>query len=400
MLACGMQRAAAGEYRVTENRRRMWPRYVGVAVALIVVIAALAGVKIKQIKNLIGFGEAMQAAGPPPESVGSTVAATETWESTLSAVGSISGVQSVQVAAETPGTVVKIHFDSGQQVKQGQPLVDLDSRTETAQVRALQSRVALAKTNLERAKQLLDAGAIPRAEWDAASNELVSAESALSSLRAQIGQKTVRAPFSGRTGIRAVNVGQYLAPGTMITTLESEGGMFVDFALPQEQLGEIAVGNKVRVALRGEATSIDGAVTAVDPTIDPVTRNIKLRASIDAAAKGKLRSGMYVTVQVVLPAKTDVVAVPLTAVVHATYGNSVFIIEDGKNPMGQPNKIARQAFVKLGPARGDFVAIVDGLKAGQTIVSEGAFKLRNNAPVVVNNAVKPKAEIDPHPENR
>jgi len=383
---------------VTEKRSRKWPRYVAVALTLLVVIAALAGVKFAQIKQLIGFGEQMQAAGPPPESVGSTVSEAKTWEATLAAIGSISGAQSVQVAAEMPGTVVKIHFDSGKVVKQGEVLVELDSRTESAQVRALQSRVALAKTNLARTKQLLDAGAIPRAEFDTISNELVSAESAQSALRAQIGQKTVRAPFAGRTGIRAINVGQYLAPGTMITTLESQGGMYVDFSLPQENLAAVAVGNKVRIAVRGETASIDGAITAVDPTVDPVTRNIKLRAAVGEG--GKLRSGMYVTVEVVLPQQASVVAVPLTAIVRATYGNSVFVIADGKNPMGQPNKVARQAFVKLGPARGDFVAIIAGLKAGETIVSEGAFKLRNNAPVVVDNSVKPKAELDPHPENR
>lgn len=382
---------------MTENQRR-WPRYVAVAIALIVVIAVLAGIKAKQIKQLIGFGEQMQAAGPPPESVGSTVAEQKTWEATLAAVGSISGAQSVQVAAETPGTVVKIHFDSGDVVKQGDVLVTLDSRTESAQIRALQSRVALAKTNLARTKQLLDAGAIPRAEFDTISNELVSSESALAALRAQIGQKTVRAPFAGRTGIRAINVGQYLGPGTMITTLESQGGMFVDFSLPQEDLPTIAVGNKVRISMRGEAAAIEGAVTAIDPTIDPVTRNIKLRAAVGDA--GKLRSGMYVTVQIVLPQQTNVVAIPLTAVVRATYGNSVFIIEDGKSPQGQPNKVARQAFVKLGPARGDFVAVLDGLKAGQTIVSAGAFKLRNGAPVVVDNSVKLKPELAPTPENR
>ncbi len=387
-----------GESFVTENRRRLWPRYVAVALALVVVIAALAGVKFKQIKQLIGFGEQMQAAGPPPEAVGSAVAEARTWESTLSAVGSISGAQSVQVAAEMPGTVTKILFDSGDVVKQGQVLVALDSRTETAQIRALESRVALAKTNLARTKQLLDTGAVPRAEYDTASNELVSAESGLASLRAQIGQKTVRAPFAGKTGIRAINVGQYLAPGTMITTLESQGGMYVDFSLPQQDLSMVAVGNKVRIAVRGDETSIEGAITAVDPTVDAVTRNIKLRAAVTES--GKLRSGMYVTVQVVLPTQTSIVAVPLTSVVRATYGNSVFIIEDGKSPQGQPNKVARQAFVKLGPARGDFVAIVDGLKAGQTIVSEGAFKLRNGSPIVINNSVKPKAEIDPHPENR
>ena len=383
---------------MSENRKKLWPRYIAVVAGLIVVVAALAGVKVAQIKQLIGFGERMKAAGPPPESVGSTVADAKIWEATLSAVGSIAGAQSVQVAAETPGTVVKIYFDSGQLVKQGQPLVDLDSRTESAQVSALQSQAALAKTNVERARRLLDIGAIASSEYDDASNELARAESALSALRAQIGQKSVRAPFSGKTGIRAVNMGQYLAPGTMITTLESQGGLYVDFSLPQDKLQSVAVGNDVRITLRSEATSIEGKITAIDPTIDPVTRNIKLRASV--SDPGNLRSGMYVTVEVVLPTQSQFIAVPQTAVVHATYGDSVFIIEDGKNPMGQPNKVVRQAFVKLGPARGDFVAITEGLKAGQTVVSEGAFKLRNGAPVIVNNSVKPVAQMNPHPENR
>lgn len=382
---------------MTEIRRRMWPRYIIVAAGLIAIIAALAGIKVTQIKQLIGFGQKMQAAGPPPESVGSTVAETKVWEETLSAVGSISGAQSVQVAAETPGTVVKIYFDSGQIVKQGQPLVDLDARTEAAQVGALQSQSALAKTNLDRAQKLLNIGAIARAELDAATNELARAESALASLRAQIAKKSIRAPFAGKTGIRAVNMGQYLAPGTMITTLESQGGLYVDFSLPQDRLQSVAAGNKVLISLRGETQSIEGSVTAVDPTVDPVTRNIKLRASVSET--GQLRSGMYVTVQIVLPARSEFVAVPQTAVVHATYGNSVFIIEDGKNPMGQPNKVVRQAFVKVGPARGDFVAVVDGLKAGQTVVSNGAFKLRNGAPVVVHNEVGPKPALSPKPEN-
>jgi membrane fusion protein (multidrug efflux system) len=207
--------------------------------------------------------------------------------------------------------------------------------------------------------------------------------------------------------MRAINIGQYLAPGTQITTLESQGSMYVDFSLPQDQFGIVAAGNKVRVALQGSPDVIEGTIAAVDPTIDPVTRNIKLRASITEHG-GKLRSGMYVTVQIVLPTETTVVAVPITAVVRATYGNSVFIIEDKKagtpgmaqTPDGRKVQVARQQFVKLGPSRGDFVAILDGLKAGQTIVSEGAFKLRNNAPVLVDNSVKPKAELDPKPVNR
>jgi membrane fusion protein (multidrug efflux system) len=391
---------------VAEKRRRPWLRYLGAVVALAIVVAALAGVKFKQIKQLIGFGEQMQAMGPPPESVGSTLVESKPWESTLSAVGSIAGEQSVQVAAEAPGTVKRILFDSGSVVKNGQVLVELDASTESAQLQAATARKSLAQTSLERAKKLLDVGAIPRAEYDTAATQLATAESDLASLRAQIARKVIRAPFAGKTGIRAINLGQYLAPGAPITTIESLGGMYVDFSLPQEDLGVVAAGNKVRVAIPSGET-VEGTIAAVDPTIDPNTRNIKLRAHV-GEHNGKLRSGMYVTVQVVMPQESQVVAVPQTAVVHATYGNSVFVIEDkppgtpgmAQTPDGKPVKIARQQFVKLGTARGDFIAILEGVKAGQHVVSEGAFKLRNNAPVIINNAVKPKAELDPKPENR
>ena len=386
--------------------QRRWLRYLLFVLAIIIVVAGLAGVKFKQIKQLIGFGEQMQAMGPPPESVGSTVVESKAWEATVQAVGSIAGEQSVQVAADVPGTVKKIYFDSGSVVKKDQVLLDLDAGTENAQLQAAQSRAELAKTNMERSKKLLDVWAIPRAEYDAAATQLATAQGELATLRAQIGKKTIRAPFGGKTGIRAVNVGQYLAPGTTITTIESLGGMYVDFTLPQDQLAIVAVGNKVRVQInQGEV--VDGAIAAVDPTVDPATRNIRLRAHVTEHG-GKLRSGMYVTVQVVLPQESQVVAVPQTAVVRATYGDSVFIIEDrpantpgmAQTPDGRPVKVARQQFVKLGQARGDFVAVLDGVKAGQTVVSEGAFKLRNNAPVVVDNSVRPKPSLDPKPENR
>jgi membrane fusion protein (multidrug efflux system) len=393
-----MQRGVAAQ--------RRWLRYLLFVVAIVVVIAALAGVKFKQIKQLIGFGEAMQKMGPPPEAVGSTVVESKAWEATVSAVGSIAGEQSVQVAADVPGTVKKIYFDSGSLVKLGQVLLDLDAGTETAQLQAAQARSELARTNMERSKKLLAVGAIPRAELDAASTQLASAEGELATLRAQIGKKTIRAPFGGRTGIRAVNVGQYLAPGTMITTIESLGGMYVDFTLPQDQLAIVGVGNKVRVVINS-TDLVEGTIAAIDPTVDAATRNIRIRAHITEHG-GKLRSGMYVTVQVVLPQESQVVAVPQTAVVRATYGDSVFIIEDrpagtpgmAQTPDGKPVKIARQQFVKLGAARGDFVAVLDGVKAGQTVVSEGAFKLRNNAPVTVDNSVRPKPSLDPKPENR
>lgn len=388
------------------KRRRTWLRYVLVFVALLAVVGALAGIKVQQIKQLIGFGEQMQAMGPPPEAVGTAKVEAKTWAASLSAVGSITGEQSVDVSADVPGTVTRIHFESGKLVKRGQVLVELDAKTESAQLRAVQARLKLAKTSLARTKQLLDVGAVPRAEYDAAVSQHATAASELATLRAQIENKTLRAPFDGRTGIRAVNLGQYLAPGTRITTLESLGGMYVDFALPQQQLGVVAVGNSVRVAVPNGAT-VDGTISAIDPTVDASTRNIKLRAKVPEH-DNTLRPGMYVTVEVMLPAQDSVVAVPATAVTRATYGDSVFIVEDKpkdspgmvQTPDGKAVQIARQQFVKLGPARGDFIAIVKGLQPGQTVVTEGAYKLRNGAPIVVDNTIKPKAELDPKPANR
>lgn len=385
-----------------------------VALGLLVVIGALAAVKYRQIAMLIGIGETMQAAGPPPESVGSSVAAAHVWETTLSSVGSITGVESVAVATEMPGTVMRLRFDSGDLVRKGQVLVELDARTETAQLAAATARRDLARLNAERSRTLVAKAAVPRAELDDAETQLATANSEVAALRAQLAHKVVRAPFTGRAGIRAVNVGQYVGPGTRVTTLDAIGGVFVDFTLPQGDLDAVRVGSPVRVsaapsqgANQPAGATFDGAITAIDPTLDPATRNLRLRASVPEHGD-KLRPGMFVTVTIVLPAQAEVVIVPLTAIVHAAYGNSVFVIEAkppgspgmATAPDGKPVKIAQQRFVKLGATRGDFVAVTEGIKAGDQVVSEGAFKLRNGAPIVIDNRIKPKAELDPKPENR
>lgn len=395
-----------------KRRRRL--RYVIVALGLLVMIGALAAVKYRQIAMLIGMGETMQAAGPPPETVGSAVAAAHVWETTLGAVGSVTGVESVAVATEMPGTVTRIRFDSGDLVTKGQVLVELDARAETAQLRAASARRDLAKLNAERTRTLVTKNAIPRAELDAAETELATAMSEVAAVRAQVAHKVVRAPFTGRAGIRAVNVGAYVGAGTRVTTLDAVGGVFVDFTLPQGELGTVRAGSPVRVT----ATTVqdpsepagavfEGTITAIDPTLDPATRALRLRASIPKHGD-KLRPGMFVTVTVVLPARAEVVIVPITAVVHAPYGNSLFVIEPKPagspgmetTPDGKPVLTARQRFVKKGAMRGDFVAITAGIKAGEKVVSEGAFKLRNGMPIVVDNRIKPKAELDPRPENR
>ncbi|HEX5063647.1 MAG TPA: efflux RND transporter periplasmic adaptor subunit [Kofleriaceae bacterium] len=391
---------------VVRRRRIRWRRGIVVAIGLFIILGGLAGVKFWQISTLIAVGKDMQAKGPPPETVASAVAKTESWPVQLQAVGTVAGVDSVSVSTEASGIVTKLRFESGDIVKKDQPLVELDSDVEQAQLKAAVARRDLAKIEAGRSRTLVEKGAVPQSELDSNETALAAAESEIKTIQAQIEHKVVRAPFAGRAGIRTVHVGQFLAAGTAVTTVESIAGLWVDFTLPQEQLAHVKVGTPVRVALRGQP-AFDGTVSAVDSTVDPATRSVKLRATL-SDKQAPLRSGMFVTVTVVLPTDTTVVVVPATAIVHAPYGDSVFLIEDKiwgspgmtKTPDGKEVKIARQQFVRLGVARGDFVAISEGVKAGQQVVSIGGFKLRNGSPIVIDNRVQPKFELAPKPENR
>jgi membrane fusion protein, multidrug efflux system len=387
--------------------RRRWLRYLLVIAGLVAIIGIIGGIKFAQISSLIGMGKQMEAAGPPPEPVGSDVAQVREWENTLTAVGSIAGAESVSLSNDAPGIVTRLRFESGDMVKRGQVLVELDTSPERAQLAAASARRDNAQLTVNRSRALLAQAAIARAQLDVEETQLKSAAGDVAALRAQIARKVIRAPFSGRLGIRAVNVGQYLAPGTMVTVLDSVGGTFVDFALPQERLGEVRVGMPVRISTKGAPDAVEGTISAIEPTIDATSRNLKLRASA-TDPDGKLRPGMFVTVAVVLPERPKIVTLPVTSIVHAPYGDSVFVIENkapgspglATTPDGKPVKVARQQFVKLGPSRGDYIAIADGVAAGQQVVSAGAFKLRNGSPVVIDNSIKPAAQLEPRPENR
>jgi membrane fusion protein (multidrug efflux system) len=378
-----------------------------ITLTLLVVVGAIAVVKYAQIARLIGYGKRAKAMGPPPEHVSTGRSALARWESTLSAVGSVSSVDAVNVTTEAPGLVKKILFDSGQKAKVGQVLVELDVGTEQAQLEAAKARAELAQIEFERSKMLVDKGAVARQELDTATSTLTAATADVAAIEAQIARKTVRAPFAGELGLRTVTVGQYLAPGTAVTTLDTGGKAHIDFTLPQQQMGRVRVGMPVRVTLQGRSKIIDGKISAIDPTVEGATRNVRLRAELpDAGAS--LRPGMFGQVTIVLPQQPQLVIVPATAIVHASYGDSVFIVEPKpadspgmrETPDGTPVKIVRQAFVRLGTARGDFVAIAEGLKPGLEVVTAGAFKLRNGGPIVVDNRVQAQPQLAPHVENR
>ena len=366
-----------------------------VAIAgLLLVIAALIGIKAGQIGAMIKAGKAFV---PPPEAVTSAKAEANEWEATKAAIGTLVAVRGVTLGSELAGLVREIGFESGASVKRGAVLVKLDTSTEEAQLEAAVADAALARINLERARLLRKGGASTQADLDAAEARAKQSDATVAGLRATIAKKTIRAPFDGRIAIRQVELGQIISPGTAIASLQSVNPIHADFWLPQQALAELKAGQRAR--LRTDifpGSSWDGEITTVNPEIDVATRNVRVRATF-ANANGQLRPGMFAGVEILSSERRPVLLIPATSVIFAPYGDSVFAIEEKKDESGKTDAIARQKFVRLGERKGDFVEVTSGLSAGETIVSSGAFKLRNGTAVVVNNALAPQAELSPKP---
>ena len=371
--------------------------YIATVFGLLVVIVALGGTKKLQFAAM---GAAGAAFDPPPETVTAQAATEETWENVLTANGSVAPVQGVMVGAEVPGKVVSINFESGADVAVGALLVQLDVSMESAQLRAAESVADLAKINLGRARELREKGTNASSDLDAAEAQAKQAAAAADNLRAVIAKKSIRAPFTGRLGIRLVQLGQILRDGESIVTLQTVDPIYTNFALPQQFLASLKVGENVRLttdASPGE--TFPGKITAIAPEIDAVTRNVRIQATF-ANPAAKLRSGMFGSVAVLLPPTGSSLVIPSTAILHAPYGDSVFVITEGKNAKtGAPEKTIRQQFIRVGTARGDFATVVAGLKPGEWVVTTGIFKLRPGMSVIVDNALAPKAELAPKPAN-
>jgi len=373
-------------------------RKVLVAVTgLIVVIAVLAGAKALQIRALIKAGAEMTM---PAETITATDVREETWESLLPAVGSVTAVQGVELRAEMAGTVKEINFASGGSAQKGQLLVQLDTSTEQAQLRSAEAGAELARLNLVRARGLKDEGVIAQADFDSAEAAALRTVGDVDTVKAVIAKKTIRAPFSGRLGIRSVNLGEFVHDGDPIVTLHSLDPVYVDFNVPEQQLPQAQRAMAVRV--RTDATPgkvFEGKVTAVNPQVDAATRNLKVQATVPNAAF-ELRPGMFARVDLVLPDKQAFLVIPATAVLHAPYGDSVFVVTDVKDEKsGKTVKQVQMTTVRLGETRGDFVAVTTGLKAGQQIATSGVFKLRNGSAVAVDNSQAPDAQSAPRPPN-
>ena len=376
-------------------KKRMTLMLLGVAVF----VTAIGAVKYGQVKKAIAQHSSFQ---PPPEAVTTVVTKREEWPSSLDAIGTAVAVHGVTVSADLPGIVDKIHIDSGKTVREGAVLVELDTREARAQLAAAQAQQKWAQISLDRYKGLLEKGVLAQADYDKAAADDAQARARVVELRATIERKTIRAPFSGVLGIRQVNLGQYLAAGAPIVPLQTLDPIYVNFSVPQQDVANVPVGGAVRVTLDRASnpggTAFAGKITALDSVVNEATRNVGVQATLPNP-EGRLKPGMFVQAEIPLAAARSAIALPASAINYAPYGDSVFIVAEMKTPDGKPYRGVRQQIVKLGPARGDQIAVLTGLEPGQEIVTSGVFKLRNGAAVVVNNKTQPGNNPAPKPED-
>ena len=344
------------------------------------------------------MAEAAENAGPPPESVSTFIVEEQVWQEQLEAIGSVEPIQGVTIEAEIPGVVQSIHFENGQLVEAGDLLVQLDVTVEQAQLKAAHATARLAKTELKRYERLIKTGAITQSQLDRAVADCENANANVENLKAVIDRKTIQAAFTGEVGIRQINLGQYVAQGASIVSLQARESVFVNFTLPQQALAKISTG--MELSLTSDVypqKSFRGLITAISPQIDPITRTVEVQGTLNNA-EGLLRAGLFVRVSVTLPKKDTVLVVPTSAVLYAPYGNSIFIVKASEVNDGEGHFVS-QSLIRIGEQRGDYVSIIEGLDQGDEIVSAGAFKLRNDSKVVINNELAPKPELNPTPDN-
>jgi membrane fusion protein (multidrug efflux system) len=364
--------------------------------AALAIVFALGGIKFFQVRKAI-----VQYASfsPPPQVVTSLIAREEEWVPALRAVGSTAAVQGVTVSTDEPGIVQKINFESGQTVKVGDLLVQLEVSQEEAQLRSAEAQMRLAGANLARQQNLLKGRVSSQADYDTAQAQYDQAVAKVEEVKALINKKTIRAPFSGVLGIRAVNLGQYLQSGAPVAPLQSLDPIYVNFWLPQQNLGQIAAGQTVQVRADGlPNVPFEGKINAVDAIVDEATRNVRVQATLPNP-QGLLRPGMFVNTELPLASKSSHIVLPATAIQYAPYGDMVYVIQEIKGSDGKQYRGVQQRVVKVGESRGDRVAILSGINPGEEVVTSGVFKLRPGIHVQVNNSIEPANSESPNPED-
>jgi membrane fusion protein, multidrug efflux system len=368
-------------------------RLVIVLAVVICLVGGAVGFKMFVARKI---SEAMAQNASLPQTVSTATAAYSEWQPEVTAVGSLRAIHGVEVTTEVAGLVREVDFKSGSGARTGQTLVQLNADPDVAQLQALTAEANLAALVYHRDLIQYQAQAISRSQLDTDAANLKSTREQEAAQAALVAKKTIRAPFAGRLGITTVNPGQYLNPGDPIVTLESVDPIYVDFRLPQDDLSTVTVGQMVHVtadAFPGNA--FQGKITSIDPLVDPSTRNFEAEATIGNPGH-KLLPGMFVRTTVDAGAKVSYLTLPQTAVTYNPYGETVYLVRNAKEPGGHP--LAEQTFVTLGPTRGDQVAIVKGLKAGDVVVSSGQMKIKNGTPLAVNNSVLPLDKANPTPQ--
>ena len=336
----------------------------------------------------------------PPVAVSTIIAKASDWQDSLEIVGSLEPVQGTVLKAEEAGTITDINFESGQEVKIGTVLVQVDKSVETAQLQGAQATLELAQLNFNRSKLLFAREAISKANYDQVSAELAKANSEVARLNAVIKKKTIKAPFSGKTGIRQVNLGQFVASGTEIVPLFTHEQVFLDFDIPQQYFHDLKQGQEVTFTVDtfpGE--EFKASVSAINPNVDSETRTVGIQALIDNK-NAKLKSGMYANVKLHIGTAKQLISLPSSAIVHAPYGDSVFVVKNMKAADEKEFLGIEQVNIKVGPHLGDLSGVLSGLNPGDQVVTSGGFKLRPKSPVVVDNSVSPDANPKPVPEDK
>jgi membrane fusion protein (multidrug efflux system) len=344
----------------------------------------------------------MASAPVPPSTVTTMKVEYEQWQPQLSAVGTLRAVRGVDVTSEVAGLVRSIEFKSGDEVKAGQVLAQLNADSDIAQLHSLEAAADLAAIVYERDKAQLDAEVISKAQVDTDAGDLKSKRAQVAQQAALVEKKTIRAPFAGKLGISTVNPGQYLNAGDKLVTLQTIDPIYIDFNLPQQQLPLVAIGQKVTLSADAyKGIAFEGKVNAINPKVDTNTRNVMIEATIPNP-KRLLLPGMFATVKLNSGEEQRHLTLPQTAITYNPYGDTVFVIKesDKKDDKGKAVLTAQQVFVTTGPTRGDQVAILKGVEAGAQVVTSGQVKLKNGAPVIINNSVVPANSPNPTPQEK
>ena len=390
---------------------KRWWIMIGCVLALVIAAGGLWGYNLS--KKIAGF----KAAGQPRQTVTATRAPLQEWRDHIQAVGSIRAVRGADLAPEVAGTVDVIHFESGSDVKAGSVLMELRAADERAKLQALQAAAELAESIYQRNRAQFEAKAISQAQLDSDIATLKGAKAQVAQQQALLDKKIIRAPFAGHLGLREVDEGQYIAAGTKVVTLQALDPIHVDFSLPQQSLANLRTGQSIVVTADVfPDQNFTGKITAIDPAVSVETRNVQVRATLRNPDR-KLLPGMFARVDIEVGQARPYLTLPQTAITYNPYGEFVFVVTT-PDQLGtvakaqaeakqKPQKdgvdeqlVAKQVFVKVGPKRGDLVAILSGISAGDQVVTSGQLKLKNGTPVLINNAVVPSTDSAPTPQEQ